>query len=71
MMRPGLLTAMATLVAEHRLLGAPASVTAACGLSGFGSWALEHTLSSGGTWACCPEACGTLQDQGLHLSLLR
>ena len=41
-MRPGLLTAMAALVAERRLQGAPASVTAACGLGGFGSWALDH-----------------------------
>ena len=70
MMRPGLLTAMAALVSERRLQGAPASVTAACGLGGFGSWALEHRPSSGGTRACCPEACGTFLDQGLHPSLL-
>ena len=33
------------------LLIAVASLTAACGLSSCGSWALEHSLSSCGAWA--------------------
>ena len=39
----GLLIAVASLVAEHRLQ--------VHGLSSCGSWALEHRLSSCGTWA--------------------
>ena len=42
------LNAMASLVAELRFY---ASVAVACGLSSRGSWALEHRLSSCGTWA--------------------
>ena len=40
----GLLTVVVSLVAEHRLLGAQASVVG-------GSWALEHRLDSCGAWA--------------------
>ena len=47
----GLLIAVASLVKGHGLLGAWASVTAACGLSSCGSWALEYRLSSWGAWA--------------------
>ena len=45
------LTAVATLVAEHRLQGAWASVLAARGLRSCGSPALERWLSSCGAWA--------------------
>ena len=45
----GLLIEVASLGA--RALGAQASVVAACGLSSCGSQALEHRLSSCGTWA--------------------
>ena len=40
------LNAVASLVAEHKLQGTGASIVAACGLSNFHSWALEHKLSS-------------------------
>ena len=43
--------AMASLVLEHRLQGAQASVAAARGLSNFRPQAPEHRLSSCGTWA--------------------
>ena len=42
----GLLTAVASLVAEHGLQGSPASVAAARGLRGCGPQALEHGLNS-------------------------
>ena len=45
------LTVVASLVAEHRLQGAPNSGTAARGLSSCVSWALERMLSSYGTQA--------------------
>ena len=45
------LTAVASLVAEHRLQGAWASVLAARGLRSCGSPALERWLSSCGAWA--------------------
>ena len=41
-------SAEASLVAEHGLWAAWASVAAACGLSSCHSWALEHRLSSCG-----------------------
>ena len=44
-------SAQASLVAEHRLYVLQASVVAARGLGGCGSWALEHRLSHCGTWA--------------------
>ena len=47
----GLLTVVASLVAEHRALGARAAVVVASGLSSCGSWALEHRLSSCGAQA--------------------
>ena len=46
---PGLLIVVASLVAEHRTLGAWASVAVAHGLSSCGSWALESRLGSCGT----------------------
>ena len=39
------LIAVASLVAEHRLLGARASVLVTHGLSSCGSWTLEHRLN--------------------------
>ena len=47
----GLLIAVASLVEEHCLLGAQASVVVARGLSSCGSWALERRLSSCGARA--------------------
>ena len=46
-----LLMGVASLVAEHTLKGAPASVVAAQGLNSCSSWALEHRLDSCGAWA--------------------
>ena len=46
-----LLIVVGALVAEHRLKGMQASVVVAGGLCTWGSWALEHRLSSSGTWA--------------------
>ena len=46
-----LLIAVATLVSDHGLSGAQASVVTACGLSSCVSQALEHRLNSCGTWA--------------------
>ena len=48
---PGLLIAVASLAAEHRLQGPQASVIAAYGLSSCESWGLKHRLSSCGAWA--------------------
>ena len=42
---------VASLAAEHGVQGARASVTVACKLSSFGSWALENRLNYCGTWA--------------------
>ena len=47
----GLLIAVASLVVEHGLQRAWASVDAAGGLSSCGPWALERRLSSCGSWA--------------------
>ena len=47
----GLLIVVASLVSEHRLSGAQASVVAALGLSGCGSRALERRLNSCGARA--------------------
>ena len=47
----GLLTAAASLVAEHGLWGTQASAAVARELSSCGSWALGHRLSSCGTGA--------------------
>ena len=47
----GLLIAVASLVAEHGLLGTQASVVVAHGPSSCGSRALEHRLSSCGARA--------------------
>ena len=46
-----LLIAVASLVAEHGLLGAQASAVAVHGLSSCISWSLEHRLTSCGTLA--------------------
>ena len=58
----GLLTAVASLVAEQRLQGEWASVAVAPGLQSTGS-VVVHGLS-------CSETCGTFPDQGSHLCLL-
>ena len=47
----GLLIVVASLGAEHGLSGVQTSVAEACGLSGCGSPALEHVLSSCGAQA--------------------
>ena len=47
----GLLTAVASLVAEHGFWGSQASVAAMRGLSSGASQAPEHSHSSCGTWA--------------------
>ena len=46
----GPLVAGAALVMERGLWGAQTSVVAACGLSSCDSQALEHRLTSSGTW---------------------
>ena len=46
-----LLIAVAYPVAEHGLPGTQASVAAARGLRGYGSWASEHRLNSYGAGA--------------------
>ena len=45
------LIVVASLVAEHGLWGMWASTVMGRGLSGCGFWALEHRLSSCGSWA--------------------
>ena len=50
----GLLTAVASLVAEHGCSAMRASVVAAHGLSNCGSWALESSLNSCGTGLVVP-----------------
>ena len=47
----GLLIAVGSFVGGHGLSGEWASVAEACGLTGFGSQALEHRLSGCGAWA--------------------
>ena len=50
-MLPRLLIAVASLVAEHRLLGMQAPAAVARGLNSCGSQVLEHRLNSCGAWA--------------------
>ena len=45
----GLLIAVASLDVERGLHGPRASVVAVCGLSSWGSWALEHRFGGCGT----------------------
>ena len=67
----GLLTVVASLVAEEGLQGTQASVVAAHGLSSIcGSWALGHRLNSYGARASCSEAYGIFLDQGRNPCLL-
>ena len=47
----GLLTALVSLAAEHRLQSTQASVVAARRLRSWGSQAPEHSRSSAGPWA--------------------
>ena len=58
----------ATLVAERGLQSAQASVIAAPGLSSCGSLALEHRLSSGGTWTCLLQSMWDLPGSGKPMS---
>ena len=58
-----LLIALASLVMEHGLCGARASVVAAWGLQSTGSVAVAHGVS-------CPTACGIFLDQGSNSCLL-
>ena len=55
-----LLIVVASLVAEHGLLGARASVVVARGVQSAGSVVVAHGLS-------CSVACGVFLDQGLNL----
>ena len=64
------LSAVASLVAEHRLYGAGASVAVARGLSHCRSQALEHRLSSSAHGLSCSVACGILRNQVLNLCFL-
>ena len=57
------LIAVTSVVAEHRLQGAQASVAVASGFSSTSSVAGVHGFS-------CPTACGIVPDQGLNLFLL-
>ena len=59
----GLLTAGASLAAEHRLEGTQASAAAAPRLWSTGSIAVAHGLS-------CSVACGVFPDEGSNLCLL-
>ena len=67
---PGLLTAVASPVAEHGLQDMWASIVAECGLSSYGSQALEHRLSSCGTRAQLLCGMWIFPDQGLNPCLL-
>ena len=58
--------AMASLVLEHRLQGAQASVAAARGLSNFRPQAPEHRLSSCGTWAWLFHGMCDLHSSGIE-----
>ena len=56
---------LASLIAEHVLWDTAASVVVACGLSSWGSCALEHRVSSGGTrasvqFSSVAQSCPTL-----------
>ena len=62
----GLLIAVASLVAEHGLLGAQISVVVALRLSSCGSRALEHRLSSCGAWASLLHGMWDLPGPGLE-----
>ena len=65
-MAHGLLIVLASLVLEHRLQGARASVVKACGLSSCGSQALEHRLSSCGARAQLIRALWDLPGSGVE-----
>ena len=66
----GLLIAVASLVAKHRLWGAQASGVAASGLRSCGSWALEHGVCSCVPRLSCFVARGIIPDQESNLCLL-
>ena len=51
---------MVSLITEDGLLGAGASAVIILGLRSWNSQALEHGLSSYGTWALFATACGIL-----------
>lgn len=56
----GLLIVLASVVVEHVALGVQALVVAAPGLRSGSAPALEHRLSSYGTWAQLPCGMGDL-----------
>ena len=60
-----LLTAVASLVAEHRLWGTQASVVSACRLRSCGLWTLEPRLGSCGTWAYLLQSIWDLLGPGI------
>ena len=60
-----LLVVMASLVVEHGLLGAWASVIAARGLSSCGSRSLEHRLKSCGTRTLLLQGMWDLLESGI------
>ena len=62
----GLLTVVISLVAEHGLQGAGASVLVARDLRSCGSQALEHRLSGCGTWAQLLHSMWDLPGPCLH-----
>ena len=60
----GLLIAVASLAVEHELW---ALVAASCRLRSYGSWAVEHRLSSCGYCLSYPVAYGIFLDQESNL----
>ena len=66
----GLLTAVASLVAEHGFYSTLASVVVACGLMSCGSPPLEHRLNSCGHGLSCSLASGISLDQKSNPCLL-
>ena len=65
--RCALLIVVASVVVEHRLSGAQASVAATHGLSGCGSWGLEDRLNSCGTRALLLCSMWDLPRSGMEL----
>ena len=62
----GLFIAVSSLVVEHRIYGVWASVAATCGLSNYGSQALEHRFSSH-AWAYLLCRIWDLPEPGIEL----
>ena len=60
----GLLVAVASLVAGHKLSSKQASVAVACGLNSCNSWAIEPNSIAVTHRLSCSAACGIFLDQG-------